>query len=235
MKLSVILPTYNERDNIIDLIETIKKFIPEGYTHEILIIDDNSPDKTFEIVKSKYENDLSVIPTLRKNNKGLAYSVKDGVLLASGDLILVMDTDFTHNPNEISKMLHLVKIFDFVSGSRFAPGGNMQDRSHYLSSLIYNWFVRILIRTQIQDNLGGYWLTHRYKLLSLPIDKIFIGYGDYFIRLLHYVQHSKLTIIEFPTVYLSRKHGKSKSNFFKMIFSYTYSILKLKRELNEKK
>ena len=96
-----------------------------------------------------------------------------------------MDTDFTHDPAEIPKLLHVGEVYDIVSGSRFCAGGSMQDTQHYLSSLAYNWMIRLVLRTQIQDNLGGYFTMRREKLRQLPLDLIFCGYGDYFFRLLH--------------------------------------------------
>jgi dolichol-phosphate mannosyltransferase len=96
----------------------------------------------------------------------------------------------------------------------------MESTSHYLASLIYNWLLRIILHTQIQDNLGGYFTISLQNLRDLPFDKIFYGYGEYFFRLLHYAQKAGLTLVEVPAYYRFRQKGKSKSKFFKMLFSY---------------
>jgi dolichol-phosphate mannosyltransferase len=139
-----------------------------------------------------------------------------------------MDTDFTHDPAEIPRLLHVGEVYDMVSASRFCPGGAMQDVKHYVSSLAFNWFLRVLLRTQVQDNLGGYFLADRKVLKDLPFERIFYGYGEYFFRLLHHVQGRGHTIVEIPAIYRVRVSGESKSTFMKMFFSYSYAALKLR-------
>jgi dolichol-phosphate mannosyltransferase len=125
-------------------------------------------------------------------------------------------------------MLHIARIYDIVSGSRFCAGGRMQDRVHYLASLAYNWLLRVLLRTQIQDNLGGYFAMKRADLLALPMDEIFRGYGEYFFRMLYFAQRRGLKVIEIPAVYRLRTHGASKSSFLSMFFSYSWSAIELR-------
>jgi dolichol-phosphate mannosyltransferase len=139
-----------------------------------------------------------------------------------------MDTDLTHDPAEIPRLLHVVHVYDIASGSRFCAGGNMQDTPHYLASLLYNWYIRVIIRTQIQDNLGGYFAIRRSRILELPFDRIFFGYGEYFIRLLYYAQRRGFTVVEIPAHYRARTAGRSKSNFFKMLFSYSKAAIALR-------
>ena len=220
MKLSVILPTYNEVGNIINLINLIIKNVPPQWDYEIIVVDDNSPDGTYQAVRDSFTGNDAIIPLLRTTDRGFAKSIRAGVEKACGDQILVMDTDLTHDPIEIPKMLHVAQVYDLVSGSRFCQGGNMESTSHYLASLVYNWLLRIILRTQIQDNLGGYFTISLQNLRRLPYDKIFYGYGEYFFRLLHYAQKTGLSLVEVPAYYRFRQKGKSKSKFFKMLFSY---------------
>jgi dolichol-phosphate mannosyltransferase len=228
MKVSVILPTYNEADNIVELIRQIALNIPSNWEYEIIVVDDNSPDHTYQVVQEAFKGQEYVIPVLRTTDRGFAKSIRTGVEKAQGDKILVMDTDFTHDPLEIPKLLHVSEVFDIVSGSRFCAGGNMQDVQHYLASMFYNWLMRIVLRTQVQDNLGGYFIVSRKKLVLLPFDRIFFGYGDYFFRLLHYAEKRGMTIVEIPAQYRIRQKGTSKSNFMRMLFSYTRAMVKLK-------
>lgn len=228
MQVSIILPTFNETRNIIQLIEAIVTHIPAPWDHEIIVVDDNSPDGTFVAVQKAFAGDPHVRAILRTADKGLAKSIRTGIDHARGQQIIVMDTDFTHSPQEISRLLHVAQIYDIVSGSRFCAGGQMQDTHHYLSSLVFNWFARVILRTQIQDNTGGFFTMGTDKLKSLPLDRIFFGYGDYFFRLLHYCQKRRFTIVEIPARYIDRNQGQSKSNFFKMFFSYTRALFKVR-------
>jgi dolichol-phosphate mannosyltransferase len=230
IKVTVILPTYNESGNIIDLVNKIIEHIPDVYDYEILVVDDNSPDGTYSLVCDKFSYNPKVVPILRTIDRGLAKSIREGIEKAKGDQIIVMDTDFTHDPAEIPRLLLVGKVYDMVSGSRFCPGGNMQDTSHYLASMLFNLFLRLVLRTQVQDNLGGYFIMSRQNLMHLPLDRIFYGYGEYFFRLIHYAQRLGMSIVEIPAIYHARTKGKSKSNFVKMLYIYTIAMLRLKRD-----
>ena len=227
-KISIILPTYNEAANIVELVQRITETIPEHYKYEIVIVDDNSPDGTFQLIERVFKNHPDIKPILRTRDRGFAKSIRAGIEHSQGDQILVMDTDFTHNPAYIPVMLHVAKAYDIVISSRFCAGGRMEDRCHYLISLLYNWFIRVIIGTQIQDNLGGYFAINKRKLDLLPFDPIFYGFGDYFFRLLYYAQKKKIAIIEIPVVYDLRRKGKKKSHSLNMLISYTVSLFKLK-------
>ena len=228
MKLSVILPTYDESGNIVRLIETILRVVPDNWDCEIVVVDDDSPDGTYELVTRTFKDNPAVVALKRTADRGLAYSIRAGLEIATGDQFIVMGTDFTHDPVEIPKMLHLTEYFDIVSGSRFCAGGSMSSTRHYVASFSYNLILRVILRTQIQDNLGGYFTIKRKYLEGLPFDTIFYGYGDYFFRLLHYAQKKGLSIIEIPAHYHRREAGKSKSNFFRLLFSYSLAVIRFK-------
>ncbi len=231
--VSIILPTYNESRNIVRLITAIAENIPAGWDYEVLVVDDNSPDDTLGEVRRCFGSDPRVIPILRTEDRGFAKSIRAGIEKATGNQVVVMDTDLTHDPVEIPNLLHVGKTYDFVSGSRFCAGGRMVDTKHYLISMTYNWLLRLLIRTQVQDNLGGYYTTRRVLLLDLPLDEIFFGYGDYYFRLLHFVQKAGYTIVEIPAAYLLRTEGKSKSNWGRMLLTYTLGALRLKQRIRK--
>lgn len=228
MKASVIVPTYDEAGNIIGLVEEILRCVPPDVEPEVLVVDDDSPDRTWEVAKNAFAKNSSVRVVRRTTDRGFAKSIRAGIEQATGDVVIVMDADFTHDPAEIPRMLHILRHYDIVSGSRFCAGGNMQDTRHYLTSLAYNWLLRVLLRTQVQDNLGGYFAMKREKLLALPLDEIFYGYGEYFFRLMYFAQRSGLKVVEIPALYRVRSHGASKSNFLGMLFSYSRAALSLR-------
>lgn len=227
MRLSVILPTYNEVGNIVPLLEAIIRNLGAGPDVEIIVVDDNSPDGTLDAVRAAFPEG-PVVPILRTTDRGLARSIRAGIEAATGDRIAVLDTDFTHDPDLLPTMVHLAERFDVVVGSRFCAGGGMPDLPHYLASLVYNWGLRIVLRTQIQDSLSGYFVINRATLEKLPFDSIFSGYGDYFFRLLFFAQRNRASIVEMPVVYDTRRKGESKSVFWKLLFSYSLAALKLR-------
>ena len=155
MKVSIILPTYNECGNIVSLITEIMRNVPKTWDYVIIVVDDASPDQTYTLAKDKFNENWKVIAVLRTSDKGLAKSIRTGLELATGSKVVVMDTYFTHDPIEIAKMIDFSKYYDIVSASRFCSGGSMQSVRHYLASYFYNLLVRLILRTQIQDNLGG--------------------------------------------------------------------------------
>jgi len=226
--VSIVLPTYNEAGNIVVLVNAIKAAVPSSWTYEILVMDDSSPDQTHKLVQETFAEDPTVRAILRTKDRGFARSIRSGIEQARMERVIVMDSDLTHDPAEIPLLLHVGAIYDIVSASRFCAGGRMADTPHYLISMLYNWLLRLVLRTQVQDNLGGYFTARRSALNELPTDEIFYGYGDYYFRLLHFAQRAGMSIVEIPAGYLARGAGKSKSNWFRMIRTYTTAAIQLR-------
>jgi dolichol-phosphate mannosyltransferase len=231
MDLSVILPTYNEKNNIVDLVNQILEVIKNIENKEIIIVDDNSPDGTYLTCKTAFEKNSEIKILLRENNRGLANSIIEGIKASNGKKIIVMDTDFTHDPKMIPQLIYLNKLYDIISCSRYCAGGLMENKIHFYLSFIFNLLLRIILKTQIQDNLGGYFCVKKTVLDTLPIDKIFFGYGEYFFRLLFFAQKKKYTIVEIPAFYSIRHKGKSKSNFLLLLYKYFFEAVKLRFNL----
>ena len=225
--VTVVIPTYNEAGNIVPLIEQIIQHVGEKYKLEIIVVDDSSPDGTARIALDRFGGDDRIKVVQRIEDKGLGSAVGHGLSLATSDVVVGLDADLTHNPSQIPDMVHVCERFDLVSGSRFAAGGSMQDKAHYFSSFVFNLWIRILLGTQIQDNLAGFFVVRRHVLDELPHEKIFFGYGDYFIRLLYFAQRSGSSVIEIPTHYTLRTSGSSKSNYLKMVWTYTSAAINL--------
>jgi dolichol-phosphate mannosyltransferase len=225
--VTVVIPTYNEAGNIVPLIEQIIQHVGEKYKLEVIVVDDSSPDGTARIALDRFGADDRIKVVQRTEDKGLGSAVGHGMSLATSDVVVGLDADLTHNPSQIPDMVHVCERFDLVSGSRFAAGGSMQDKAHYFSSFVFNLWVRILLGTQIQDNLAGFFVVRRSVLNKLPQEKIFFGYGDYFIRLLYFAQRSGASVVELPTHYTLRTSGSSKSNYLKMVWTYSSAAVKV--------
>lgn len=228
-KASIILPTYNERDNIVELIRAIHGVLePLAFPYEVLVVDDDSPDGTAEVVREQFGRDPRVQLCVRRGERGLATAIRHGVERASGEIVVVMDTDFNHDPAIIPQMIKFLEYYDIIIGSRFVMRGGMEDRFRYFSSLIYNMGIRFLFRTQIQDNLSGFFAIYRDRLMSLDLGQIFYGYGDYFIRLLIVAWRRQFAMLEIPVFYRLRLHGHSKTQFLTIFSQYTLAILRLR-------
>ena len=236
MKLSVILPTYNESGNIAKLISAINNQEDlTRYKKEFIVIDDNSPDGTANEVKKLCQKNFPVKLIIRKKEKGLATAILSGIRQATGEIIVLMDTDFNHRPKDIIRLLEPIKKqqADLVIGSRYIPGGGMHQteasRWQYVLSKWGNYFVnRIWLNLPVHESLSGFIVVKRAVLNKLPVKSIFRGYGEYCIRLLYYACRKGFKIKEVPVMYGLRKYGVSKSSLKRMVYFYAKTALELK-------
>jgi len=226
INLSVILPTYNEQGNIVPLVRQLKDLLA-GTPKEIIVVDDDSPDGTAQLVRDAFADDGEVRLIVRCENRGLANSIREGIENASGDVIVVMDSDGNHQPEDVVMLLHVASNADIVVGSRFIYGGGMSNLFHYYLSYLFNIFIRLAAGSRLNDNLSGFFSIHREKLLALDFDRIFWGYGDYFFRLLLLCQRQGFRLVEIPVFYGERKHDISKTGFFRIFARYTGEVLRI--------
>lgn len=230
MKISVVLPTFNEKDNIVPLIiEIIANLKKITRNYEIIVVDDNSPDNTANICKRKFIKVRQVKVIIRKKDKGFASAIMYGLKKASGDVVFVMDTDFSHDPKLMSKMASRVGKYQVVIGSRYVKNGGGENKNRYFLSKAYNIYLKHLLGIDISDFLFGYFCVEK-KFLDenkLLDKKIFFGFGDYFIRFAYYVNKSGGTFFEIPAFYKNRTSGVSKSNLTDMLYTYTKTSIKL--------
>ena len=229
-KVSIILPTYNESQGIIQLVKEIKNEL-KGFESEIIIVDDDSRDNTAEVVQNYFKNSPEVRVFIKKENKGLAPSILHGIQKSTGSHILVMDSDFNHKPEYIPFMVHSLNYYSFVTGSRFLYGGKMGTRFRHLLSWCFNIFVRAYTRGSITDNLYGFFACRRKTLFYYEknFKWIFRGFGEYFIRLLFLLESDNVSILQFPAVNGKRRFGQGNSAFFRTLFIYLWATLTCKQ------
>jgi len=223
-KISIILPTYNEKDNVLPLIKAIHAELC-GYDHELLVVDDNSSDGTEQAVADLKDPLVKFI--LRTKNRGFANSIRCGLENAAGEIFVVMDSDFNHQPKYLPFMIHALSHYDCVSGSRFLYGGKMLPRSRHILSWIFNIFIRTITRGTITDSLYGFFAIKRNTIERCNYDNIFWGYGDYCIRLMFYLQKNNATILQIPVINGARKTGAGNSRFLKVFWQYFTESIKL--------
>ena len=213
MNVSIILPTFNEKKNILLLVNSIKKNLKK-IEYEIIIIDDNSPDKTAYVCKKEFKNNKTIKVIQNTKRLGLSESIHRGILNSSKKMIIVMDADFTHDPILIPKMLRLSNEYDIIIGSRYCAGGLMEDQIHSQLSFFYNLLLKLILKTQVQDNLGGYFCISKKNLNRLPAKKIFFGYGEYFFRLLFFSLKKKILYLKYQRYIKKEKEESLNQNLF---------------------
>lgn len=168
MRLSVCIPTYNEKENISGLISEVFKYVPDAH---LIVSDDNSPDGTAEVA-SRISDQVSVL--LRKSDRGFANSYKDAFAFAiskGSDFILQMDADFSHHPRFIPQMLEAIKESDFVVGSRYKKGGEVVNWPWFRKILSKggNTYASLFLGNKVSDMTGGFNLWRRSTLERIPV------------------------------------------------------------------
>ncbi len=228
--VSIILPTYNERDGITDVCSEILAIARRaGLDVELLVVDDDSPDGTAAHVRDVFSAEPAVRVHVRRDERSLATAIRHGLAQARGDMVVVMDSDGNHDSALIPLMVRCADEFDVVVGSRYVLGGGMLTSAfRYWASYAFNLLIRAVLGLRVHDSLSGYLAFRRSLLTRLDADAIFYGYGDYAIRFLHQVVRSGGRILEIPTVYRFRKGGESKSRLFAYFWTYLASVFRLR-------
>lgn len=156
MEVSIVIPTYNEAENIEDLIKELKENL-ESYENEIIIVDDGSPDGTADIVEDLEEYNLTLIERKRKSGIGSAY--KEGFIQAEGEIIVQMDADFSHRPNEVPDLINEIENTDsqVAVGSRYVQGGDRNDPlTRRIFPLIGSKLYYYTLRSPVKDVTSGF-------------------------------------------------------------------------------
>jgi dolichol-phosphate mannosyltransferase len=204
--ISIILATYNESENIRDIIAAIFACLPDPV--EIIIVDDDSPDLTWKIATDLSDPRVKVIR--RMKTRGLASAINRGIIESQGAFIGWMDADMCHPPALLPSMLASPKECDVVIGSRYVKGGK-DDRapSRIVSSRFINRMASLVLGHGIQDYDSGFILMHRYVLDSVSLSPS--GYGAYFIEFIYASCRKGLKVVEIPYTFTERTKGVSKS------------------------
>ena len=216
-KLMVVLPTYNERENLPLIVEAL--FTLSINDLNILVVDDNSPDGTGALADElalKYPGRLNVLHRTEKNGLGPAYIAGFKRALAlDADYILQMDADFSHQPKYIPEMIAaLEKGNDVVIASRFAPGGSVDETwSFYRKAL--SWFAnrvytRLLLGIDVYDATAGYRLWRRQTLIGLDLDRIRSNGYVFQVEMAYVATRLGFRVVEIPIYFPDRKLGTSK-------------------------
>lgn len=223
MIFSVVIPTYNEKDNIEKLVQDIFALGISGL--QVLVVDDNSPDGTGAIAESlraKYSG-LDVIHRAQKQGLGPAYIEGfEHALRKGADYIIQMDADFSHDPKYIPKFLEKIRECDVVVGSRYIIGGGVRNWNmvRRVISRIGNFYARIALGVSVRDLTGGF-RCYRFEVLkSIDLKNISsIGYC-FQIETIYKAFQKGFSIHETPILFTERRSGRSKFSVKIMLESF---------------
>jgi dolichol-phosphate mannosyltransferase len=234
LKNLVIIPTYNEKENIAKMIHKVFS-LPGGF--HLLVVDDGSPDGTGAIVKElqkQYPDQLHIEERAGKMGLGTAYLHGFRWGLARGyDYLFEMDADFSHNPDDLVRLLNACETgADLAIGSRYVKGGKVAnwDRKRLLLSFCASWYVRLILWIGIRDTTAGFKCYHRRVLEKINLDAVtFKGYAFQICMKYAAVKHG-FKVTEVPITFIDREFGTSKmsGNIFKEAFLGVWKMRRMK-------
>ena len=211
-KILVIIPTYNEVDNIRKIIlQTLK----QDSRIDILVVDDNSPDHTARVVAEMMKKEKRIYLNKRSSKMGLGTAYVEGFRFALSkdyQYIFEMDADFSHDPIEIPRFLNVIKSYDLVIGSRYIRGVNVVNwpLSRLLLSWLANLYTQIITGLPVKDATGGYKCFRRKVLKTINLDQIHSDGYAFQIEINFKAWKKGFKLLEIPIVFVDRYVGVSK-------------------------
>jgi dolichol-phosphate mannosyltransferase len=208
----MVIPTYNEIDNLADVVARVRRSTPDV---DILVVDDGSPDGTGELADRLAADDpqVRVLHRATKEGLGAAYVAGFETALAAGyDVIGEMDADGSHQPEQLPLLLAALSDADVVIGSRWVPGGSVVNWSWHRRALSRggNLYTRLLLGIDVRDATAGFRVFRRATLETLHVDRVqSLGYV-FQVELVHQALRAGLRVVEVPIQFVERERGDSK-------------------------
>ena len=232
MKSIIIIPTYNEKENIERLIEEIRKL---NRDFDVLIIDDNSPDSTGRIADdlAKRHSEVSVIHRPGKLGLGTAYITGFKYALENNyDLVFTMDADFSHQPKYLINLLEKARECDLVIGSRYIKDGRIKNwpLHRLILSRGANIYVRMVTGLPVSDSTGGFNCYRKKVLKKIDLDKVISDGYAFQIEMKYRLWKKGFSIREVPITFIDRARGTSKISK-RIIFQAFFLVWKLRLSL----
>jgi dolichol-phosphate mannosyltransferase len=221
MKITVVLPTYNEAENLLLMVAALRDLqVPDL---SVLVVDDNSPDGTGQLADDLAAQLPGMVAVLHRSGKqglGTAYIEGFRVALAHGaDAVLQMDCDFSHSPEYVPQMIQKMQETncDVVIGSRYVKGGRLDDTWGVSRKLLSWWansvYVRMILRTNVLDATGGFRLWKREVLEGIDLNRIRSNGYVFQVETIYVTEKLGYRICEIPIYFADRKRGQSKMSF----------------------
>ncbi len=208
----MVIPTYNEAENIRDLVEELRALPIDP---EVLVVDDNSPDGTWKIVEEMGRSDPKVHLIKREGKLGLGSAYIKGfkwALTQGYDVIVQMDADFSHNPRDVQRLVEALEECDVVIGSRYCNGVSVVNWpiSRLLLSYFANQYARLLTGIKINDLTGGFKAFKREALERVDFSRIRSDGYAFQIEMNFTLWYKGFKMCEIPIIFVERRAGKSK-------------------------
>jgi dolichol-phosphate mannosyltransferase len=214
MRIAIILPTYNEAENLPKLVSALLS-LPLDLS--VLVVDDHSPDGTGEIadqLSAHYPNQVAVLHRAEKQGLRSAYIEGFQKAFATGaDVVVQMDADFSHDPAVLTEMTRRIASCDVVIGSRYVKGGSLDERWpawRKLLSAFGNFYARTILNFPLRDVTTGYRMWRREVLQNLPLDRIRSNGYIFLVEMAYVAYLMNYKISEVPIHFADRRWGKSK-------------------------
>lgn len=207
-KLSLIVPTYNERENIAPLFQRLVAAISD---FEVIFVDDNSPDGTALAIKELQSQNNRVKLLQRPGKMGLGTAILDGLKLAEGEFVGMMDADLSHDTTALPSMVAAFSEADIIIGSRYVRGGRIVGwpLSRHIASRVAILIARIMLHPPAKDTTSGFVL-YRRQILNELQDKISVRGYKLLLEVL--IKSPRARVKEIPTTFVNRLSGQSKLN-----------------------
>ena len=226
----VVVPTYNEADNIDELLTQLLDLpVDVG----VIVVDDNSPDGTGQLADEwadRFPGRVCVVHRPGKLGLGTAYiaGFEKGLTDLLASRIMTMDADFSHNPGYVPDMIEMSRYKDVVIGSRYVTGGGSRNCTwkRVVLSKMANFAARTLLGLKARDTTAGFRLYHREVLESIPLDEIFSSGYSFLVEMLFMCQRRGWVIGEVPIIFEDRRKGKTKISR-KEILRAQYTVFRL--------
>jgi dolichol-phosphate mannosyltransferase len=230
MKIVVMIPTYNEARNIAPLLNRLFSLSVDDL--EVVVVDDNSPDGTAEIVRRAADRDSRVNLLVRTGPRGRGRAGREGFIWAlerGADYVLEMDGDGSHDPDYLPRFLKGVDDADVVIGSRFLPGGRAEGRGWLRDtvSALARKYLNAVLGLKVSDPTSGFRLFSRPALQAIKPRTLRANDPFTVTEVLYRCHRRGLRIKEIPIVFRDRKHGESKLSL-SILLKYFYRVLKLR-------
>lgn len=233
MTPSVVLPTYNERDVISGVVREILDAVGDV---EVLVVDDDSPDRTWEVVSADFAGDGRARALRRVGRRGLASAIAEGIDVTRGEVVVWLDADGSMPAEVIPRLVDATASADVAVASRYAPGGrDARDSAvRILASRAINAWGTLWLGGPVRDWTSGFVAARRTALRRVPIRPDHV-YGDYCIDFLHRACRAGFRIVEVPYACVERRAGTTKTSpslrrFATLGLRYAQTIRRLRRE-----
>ena len=218
MSLTIVIPTYNEAENLPKLVSALFALPLEDLS--LLVVDDNSPDGTGELAEMlAFENPGKVSVLHRRNKAGLGTAYIAGfqyTLKAGAQMIAQMDADFSHPPEKLVEMARTLQDCDVVLGSRYVPGGSVDERWPAWRRGLSAWgnfYARTILGLPMRDVTGGFRLWRRETLLGMPLHMVQSNGYAFQVEIAYLAYLLGFTQKEVPIYFADRRWGQSKMSF----------------------